>query len=304
MLKPVWVEKYRPTQLEQVIMTDERMRSTFQRMITDGDIPNMLIHGSSGTGKSTISRVLLNELKVSKMDTLRIVCADEQIGAMRDKVRNFAFTMPLGDFKVVQLEEIDYLSQDAQGLLRTLIEDTQRSCRFIATCNYVNKLLPPLRSRFQEFEFAAPVRDAVLMRLADILDAEKIAYDVEDLVKIVDVGYPDVRKCIHLLFQSSRSGTLVVGTSDTAASDWKIQLLPLIESGDLKTARKLVCESATREELQDIYRFLYDNIHRAKKLSAKWDEAVVLIADYQRHHGFVADPEIHVAALFIELGAL
>jgi replication factor C small subunit len=205
--------------------------------------------------------------------------------------------------KVVQLEEFDYLGHDAQALLRSLIEETAGSCRFIATCNYINKVTPPLRSRFQEFYFGAPDKMAVIERVVGILSQRGIEADLNDVDKIIAAGYPDFRKVIQLLEQHSTSGKLVIG--DTAeVSDWKLQLLPLLERGDLKAARKTVCESATREELVEIYRFLYDNITRVKSFRGKEDQAIVLIAQYQYQHGFVADPELQIAALFAELGAL
>jgi DNA polymerase III delta prime subunit len=211
--------------------------------------------------------------------------------------------MPMGKFKVVRLEEMDYLSQNAQALLRNLIEEVEGSCRLIATANYVNKIIPPMFDRFQTFTFSSPNKDQVLIRAADILDREKVEYDIDDLLKVVDAGYPSVRRVISLLEQSSGTGKLVI-QGEGAVSDWKLQLLPLLEIADFKSARKLVCESATREELQDVYRFLYENIHRVKKLKDTQDEAVVLIARYQYQHSFVADVEIQIAALFIELGAL
>jgi DNA polymerase III delta prime subunit len=160
-----------------------------------------------------------------------------------------------------------------------------------------------MHSRFQVFRFSRPDREQVLLRMADVLVAENIEFEVDDLEKVVEAGYPDVRKVLQLLEAGSKSGKLAI-QGEGAVADWKLQLLPLLETGDLKGARTLVCTSASKEELQDVYRFLYDNIHRIKKLKGKEDQAVILIAQYQYQHAFVADPEIQVAALFIEMGAL
>lgn len=155
----------------------------------------------------------------------------------------------------------------------------------------------------QEFHITAPDRDAVLLRCAEILEVRKIEFDVDDLEKVVAAAYPDFRKVIQLLEQFSGGGKLMLRETGTAA-DWKLGLLPLLERGDMKAARKLVCDSATREELVDVFRFLYDNLGKTKAFKAKEDEAIVLIADYMVKHHMVADVEINIAAMFCELGRL
>ena len=303
MIKKPWVEANRPASLDEVIFTNATMKKAFERFIVEGNIPNLLLYGGPGTGKTSISKALCRDLDVDIMDRLRINCSDEKIDALREKVRDFALTMPISSMKVVQLEEFDHLSLDGQALLRSLIEEASSTCRFIATCNYINKVIPALRSRFQEFELKAPDRDEVLVRGAEILAKYDIEFELEDLEKVVAVGYPDMRKIIQLLEQFSGSGKLVVGSAEGTA-DWKLGLLEHLEKGDLKAARKLVCAKASKEELQDVYRYLYDNIHRVKGFDKKWDQAVVLIADYMYKHAFACDAELNVSALFIELGAL
>lgn len=302
MIKPVWVEKYRPKNVKDVIVTNERDRFKFDQFVKNGEFSSLLLVGGAGTGKTSMSLALTRDIGIDRHDILRINCSDEKIDAMREKVKNFANTMPIGKFKVVRLEEIDGLSHDAQKLLRSLIEDTSGSCRFIATCNYANLLLAPLRSRFQEFQFITPSREEVLIRMAEILEEEKVNFDIDDLEKTVAAGYPDIRKTIHLLESNSMGGKLVIDGGG-AAHDWKLELLPLIEAGDIRACRTLVCSTASQSELIDVYRFLFDNIHRCKKLKGQ-DEAIVLIAQYQYQHGFVADPELQVAALFIEIANL
>jgi DNA polymerase III delta prime subunit len=302
-LRKLWVEAYRPKKIVDVIFANDKERKVFESIIEEKSLPNLLLIGTQGTGKTSLSNALLHELGVLPEDTLRINCSDEKIDAIREKVKTFAYTMALGDFKVCQLEEMDHLSLDAQALLRALIEDVSSSCRFIATGNYENKIIPAMHSRFQVFRFSRPDREQVLLRMADVLVAENIEFEVDDLEKVVEAGYPDVRKVLQLLEAGSKSGKLAI-QGEGAVADWKLQLLPLLETGDLKGARTLVCTSASKEELQDVYRFLYDNIHRIKKLKGKEDQAVILIAQYQYQHAFVADPEIQVAALFIEMGAL
>ena len=302
MIKKPWIVKYSPLSIDNVIFSDEATARSFKKYVKDDSFPNLLLFGRPGTGKTSVSKALCRDVDIDTLDILRINCSDEKIDAMRDKVKNFANTYPISKYKVIQLEEFDHLSLDAQALLRALIDEAPSMCRFIATCNYINKVIPPLRSRFQEFHFQSPDINLVAERCAEILEAEKVAFDVEDLEKVINAAYPDFRKIIHLLEQNSESGTLAINSGERA-SDWKFEIFPLLESGDFKAIRKLICEKTSREELQDIYRFLYENIFKCKKITAK-DEAIVKIAEYAYRHSFVADPEINVAALCIELGML
>jgi DNA polymerase III delta prime subunit len=298
----LWVEKYRPREIADVIFQDERQRKDFEAFVERQDIPNLFLAGVQGTGKTTISKALIRDLNIDRADVLRINCSDEKIDAMRSKVSAFAMTMPVGKFKVVQLEEIDYLSPDGQALLRGLMEDTSASCRFIATCNYANKVIPALKSRCQEFYFRAPDKDKIAERMVGILEAEGVEFD-EALLAYIDVGYPDIRKTIQLLQQNAQGGKLLpVKDAAASGSDWKFGLLEAISTGDFKAARKLVCESATREEHEDVFTFLYQNISKLK-VNDK-DAAVLIIADHLYKHAFMADTEINLAATFIELGQL
>ena len=301
-MKKLWIAKYRPEFVKDVIVTNERDRFKFDSFAKEKQIPNLLLHGGPGTGKSSMSLALMKDLEIDRTDILKINCSDEKIDAMRDKVKNFAMTMSIGKFKVVRLEELDGIGAEAQKLLRDLMESTERSCRFIATCNYVNLVIPALRSRFQEFQFIAPSRDDILIKSAEILEMENVEFDIDVLEKVVAAGYPDFRKIIQLLESNSIGGALKIDNGGKA-NDWKLQLLDLLEVGDIKACRKLVCETATQAELIEVYRFLYNNLHRCKALK-KQDDAIVLIAQYQYQHGFVADSELQIAALFIELASL
>lgn len=299
----IWVEKYRPRTLNDVIFQDERQRAKFEEFISSKDIPNLFLTGVQGTGKTTISKALIRELGVDKSDVMRINCSDEKIDALRSKVSAFAMTMPLGAFKVVQLEEIDYLSLDGQALLRGLIEDSSRSCRFIATCNYANKVIPPLKSRFQQFSFLTPDKEQIATRMVHILESEKVEFDAGFLLTYIDVGYPDIRTTIQLLSGNTHNKVLLDPKQASAeTADWKFGLLDHISKGDFKSARKLVCETATREEHADVFRFLYDNLFKMK--ITDHDAAIVTIADYAKSHNLVDDTEINLAALFICLGKL
>ena len=299
----VWEEKYRPRTLSDVIFRDERQRLEFQKFVEDQNVPSILMSGIQGTGKTTISRALIRDLNIDPADVLKINCSDKKIEALRNEVTSFAMTSPLGKIKIVRLEEFDRLSLDAQGLLRSLIEDTSATCRFIATCNYVNLIIPALRSRFQEFFFHTPDKEKIAERMVDILAKENVDFEPDDLLTYIDVGYPDIRKTISFLSQNSRKGKLHPHTDNASnAADWKFGLLDCISKGDFKSARKLVCESSTREEHEDVYKFLYQNIEKMKV--ADKESAIVTIADFLYKHSLVADTEINLAACMIQLGKL
>lgn len=299
----IWVERYRPKTISEVIFQDVRQRTSFENFVTNVDIPHLLLSGIQGTGKTTISKALINDLGIDRSDVLRINCSDEKIDSMRNKVSSFAITMPLGKFKVVQLEELDYSSLESFALLRGLIEDSSASCRFIATCNYSNRIIPPLKSRFQEFYFRAPDKEKIAERMLHILDTEKIDYDDSDLLAYIDVGYPDIRKTIQLLQGNINENKLLPPSQISGTdADWKFGLLDSITSGDFKTARRLVCESATREEHVDIFTFLYTNIEKMKVKDK--DAAVITIAEFARNHSLVSDTELNLAAMFLSLGKL
>lgn len=303
-IKKPWVEAHKPHLLSEIIFSDDRTRRIFEKYAADKSFPNLLIFGPPGTGKSSLSWVLSRECHVDEMDLLKINCSDEKIDALRDKVKTFATTMPYGDFKVVRLEEIDYLSQDAQALLRSLIEEVSGTCRFIATCNYLNKVLPPLQERFQLHHFNAPDAGEMAVRAAEILEKRSVEFTVDDLDAVVAACYPSFRKVLHTLEKHSTTGSLVLAGDAEGGSDWKLQLLPLLEAGKISEARKLVCASATREETVEIFTFLYKNLQKIKYVNAKQPEAVILIAQYQDMHSRVADVEINIAALFYELERL
>lgn len=296
----LWVEKYRPKTLNDVIFSTDQQREIFTDIIAKNTLPNLLLYGTHGTGKSTISQALINDLNIDPMDVLRINCSNKKVEAIRTDVSAFAMTLPMGSIKVVQLEELDYSSPEAFALLRSLIEDTSSTCRFIATCNYVNRIMPALRSRFTQVGFQAPDKETIVVRMVQILEEEEIKFEIDDLLTYIDVGYPDVRQTIQLLQGNSVNGILKnPEEAKTGTAEWKFELLAAIPSGDLKKARKIVCEQVPREDHESVYTFLYQNIEKLKVKSQ--DLALIKIAEYLYKHAFCADTEINLAALFIEL---
>jgi DNA polymerase III delta prime subunit len=279
-----------------VVFSSADVKAKFAAYVEKKTIPNLLFYGSPGTGKSSISSALLTDLLIDPDDILRVNCSKDKIDALRDRVDLFSRSMPRGELKIVQLEELDGMSLDGQRLLKTLVEDVSEYCRFIATCNEPHKIIPPIKSRFTSFHFAKPDFDQVFFRLADILIAEQVSFTPEDFDKIIQMHYPDIRQTIQALQDSSISGALTINT-DTLEADWKPALLNALSNSDWQAARQVVCSSLSKEDLPMIYPFLFTALRNHQKFNVMCK----IIAEYQYRSAFVADPEIQLAAMFFSL---
>jgi replication factor C small subunit len=301
-----WIEKYRPKDFESYIFHDQAMKKKFQSFVANEIIPNLLISGVQGTGKTTISKILIDLLHIDPADVLVINASDENsVDVIREKISTFANTYAVGTFKIIQLEEADYISPNGQGALRFLMEECAENCRFIATCNYVNKIIPALRSRFQEYFFKAPNKDDIFVRCAEVMMNEEVEFDADLLEKYISAYYPDIRKILNVLELSVEDGKLIEAVSETN-SDYKFQLIDLLEKGNWREIRKLVCENTPREEYEGIFRFMYENLDKCKSFAdiEKYESGVVVIGNYLYRHALSADPEINIACMFIDLSHL
>ena len=293
----LWTEKYRPSTLDNYLFHDDAQRASIERMVADGSIPHLLLSGIQGSGKTTLAKILINELDINEMDILILNASDENsVDVMREKIKGFITTIAMGKFKIVLLDEADYISHAGQGILRNMMETYNEQARFILTCNYENKIIPQIKSRSQQFKFSKGNQ-------ADILIKEKVKFNLDLLDRYVAVGYPDVRKIINLLQQNSNNGVLQAPQSDSDSSDYKFALLELISGDNWTGARKMACDNIVDGEWEDLYRFLYTNLKDTPKFStkAKWEQGIVTIADYAHKHAIVADPELNAAAMFIQL---
>jgi len=303
----LWVEKYRPKTLDEYLFHDDNQKVTIRRMLEDGSIPHLLLSGVQGTGKTSISLIIINSLGVEDVDLLTLNSSDEnRIDVMRDKIKAFVSTYAMGEFKIVHLEEGDYLTPNAQAVLRRMMEEYADSVRFILTCNYANKIISPLRSRFQEFKFFKHNVIDITELVAKILVKEKVKFDLDLLDKYVRVGYPDIRKIINLLQQNSKTGKLLPLQNSDGSGEYKLKLLEYIENDDWNSARILCCSQVSAEEWEDVYRFLYESLDKSKKFKEmkNWESGILSIADHLKNHTLVADPEINAAALFIKLSLI
>ena len=304
-MKELWVEKYRPKDVKGYVFRDEHQRKQVEQWIKDGTIPHLLFSGNAGIGKTTLAKILLTQLEINDLDVLEINASrTNSVEDVRDKIVNFVQMIPFGAFKVVLLDEADYLSPNAQAALRGVMEEYHTTSRFILTCNYPNRIIPALHSRCQGFHIERIDQTEFTARVAEILIAEEITPDIDTLDTYVKATYPDLRKCINMVQMNSVSGQLVPPQkSDTGESDWKLEMTELFKAGQISKARKLVCSQARPEEIEDIYKWLYDNIDLFGD-EEKQESAILIVKQGLVDHTLVSDPEINLAATMIRLARM
>ena len=304
-MQKLWVEAYRPTTVAEYVFRDEAQRNTVNQWIKDSSIPHLILSGHAGIGKTTLAKVLLNELEINPLDFMEINASRERgIDAMRDRITNFISMIPFGPFKVVLLDEADYLTQDAQASLRGIMEEFHETARFILTCNFPNKILPPIHSRCQSFHMEKIDKTEFTARAAQILLQEDVNFDINTLDNYVSITYPDLRKCINIIQQNVLEGSLLSPQeADTGDSEWRYEMVELFKAGKISEARKLVCKTIRPEEIEGMFRWLYDNIELFGD-DEKQDSAIIIIKQGLVDHTLVVDPEINLAAVMIKLARL
>lgn len=304
-IKELWVEKWRPNTIDGYVFRDEKQRVQIEQWIKDKSIPNLMLSGGPGVGKSTLAKLLIHEIGIEEYDILEINASrTNSVDDVRDKITNFVQMIPFGAFKVVLLDECDFLSASAQAALRGVLEEYHNTARFILTCNYPNKVIPALHSRCQGFHIEKTDQVEFTARVATILINENVAFDLDTLDNYVKVAYPDLRKCINLVQQNVSNNTLVAPTTtETSGQEWKFKMVELFKAGKISEARKFVCGKVRAEEIEDIYRWLYDNIEIFGDETAQ-DSAILIIKQGLVDHTLVADSEINLAACLIRLSRL
>ena len=300
----LWVEKYRPTTIDECILPDS-IKTTFNDMVSSGELQNLLLSGGAGCGKTTIAKALCNELDA---EYIMINCSEDgNIDTLRTKIRNFASTVSMsGEKKVVILDEFDYSNaQSTQPALRGFIEEFSDNCRFILTCNFKNRIIESLHSRCTNVEFRIPNKEkpklamSLLERVKEILKKEEVPYEEPVLAELISKHFPDFRRIINELQRYSVAGTIDIGILSQIGEIQIKSLVNAMKTKNFKDVRKWVVENLDNDQTQ-IFRNLYDALNEHLE-PASIPQAILIIADYQYKAAFVADHEINLTACLTEM---
>ena len=303
-MKELWTEKYRPQTIEGYVFTDPAQREQVEYFIREKSIPHLMFSGPAGTGKTTLAKILVNSLDIDPYDFLQVNASrDNGVDFLKSKIEGFVSTMPFGDLKIVLLDEADYLSHNAQAILRGLMETYQSQARFILTCNLAHKIINPLKSRCQQIVIDKTDQTEFTTRVATVLLTEGIEFDIDVLDSYVKATYPDLRKCLNLLQSNSVSGSLVMSKAggDSSTADYKLAVVDLFKKGKIREARTLLCTHATADDMEEIFTWMYQNLDLWSDTPEGQDQAIVAIRKGAANHSLVADYEINLAATLVEL---
>ena len=296
----LWVEKYRPQTLSEYV-GNETVKETIQQYLDNNDIPHLLLHGKAGTGKTTLAKLIVNTIKC---DHMIINASDENnVDTVRNKVKNFASSMGFAGFKIIILDEFDYMTPNAQAILRNLMETFSKHCRFILTCNYHEKIIDPIKSRCQTFAITPPTKKDVAIQVTRILDAEKIKYDIKNVADIISSYYPDIRRILNTCQLQSAKGELKVDHQIMVESNFQTKLIDLLKTNDEKrnmfmNIRQAVADNRLND-YSEMYSMLYDKVD--DYASGNTANVILTIAEGISKDALVVDKEIVFMSTIIQI---
>lgn len=296
----LWVERYRPKSLDNYI-GNEYLKERISNYLEQNDIPHLLFHGRAGTGKTTLAKMIANTMEC---DYMIINASDENnVETVRNKIKGFASTVGFKDKKIMILDEADYLTPNSQSILRNLMETFSKNCRFILTCNYIEKIIDPIQSRCQTFEVVPPSKKEIAVHTSNILKLEEIEFNPKDLVPIIDSSYPDIRRILNTCQMSAHKGKLKVDTNEILDSDFRLKIVEVLCSDNAprnkyKEIRQIVANSRA-QDFTEAYSILYQKVDEFAPDDTS--SAILTIADGHYKDSMVIDKEITFMAMIIKL---
>jgi replication factor C small subunit len=296
----LWVESFRPDTLEGYI-GNEHIIEKVRIFIDNGDVPHLLFYGTAGTGKTTLAKIIAGSVDA---DVMYINASDENsVDAVRDKIKRYASTVGFRRWKIIILDEADYLTPNAQAALRNLMETYSKTTRFILTCNYVEKIIDPIQSRCQTFAITPPNKTDVAKRLVQVLEENSVQYDIKDVAAIINSAYPDIRRAINAAQASVVNGNLQLDKASAIQANYMTEILAVLQnSADKKSAfnkiRQIIADSKVRD-FTPLYTFLYDNLDEFAHGHVA--PCILIIAEAQYKDSSVVDKEINIMAMFVNI---